>query len=87
MLNSSGHVQTLVCPPTNFKARYYLNPRLDLDSNTWVAQASEQKGSWWDHWLGWLDKRSGDRRDAAASLGSLRFPPLEPAPGTYVMEQ
>lgn len=87
VLNSSGHVQTLVCPPTNFKARYYLNPRLDIDSNTWIAQATEQKGSWWDHWLGWLDRRSGNKRDAPASLGSLRFPPLEPAPGTYVMEQ
>jgi polyhydroxyalkanoate synthase len=87
VLNSSGHVQTLVCPPTNFKARYYVNPTLADDPEAWVKNASEQKGSWWDHWLGWLDKRSGDKREAPASLGSLRFPPLEPAPGRYVMEQ
>ncbi|HTJ09822.1 MAG TPA: alpha/beta fold hydrolase [Candidatus Binataceae bacterium] len=87
VLNSSGHVQTLVCPPTNFKAKYYVNSVLGADPETWVKGATEQKGSWWDHWLGWLDKRSGDKREAPASLGSLRFPPLEPAPGKYVMEQ
>ena len=87
VLNSSGHVQTLVCPPTNFKAKYYVNPTLGDDPETWVKNATEQKGSWWDHWLGWLDKRSGDKREAPANLGSRRFPPLEPAPGKYVLEQ
>ena len=87
VLNSSGHVQTLVCPPTNFKARYYVNPSMGDDPETWLKEATEQKGSWWDHWLEWLDKRSGDKREAPANLGSRRFPPLEPAPGKYVMEQ
>jgi polyhydroxyalkanoate synthase len=87
VLNSSGHVQTLVCPPANFKAKYYVNHRLGDDPETWVKEATEQKGSWWDHWLEWLDKRSGDKREAPANLGSRRFPPLEPAPGKYVMEQ
>jgi polyhydroxyalkanoate synthase len=57
------------------------------DPETWLKEATEQKGSWWDHWLEWLDKRSGDKREAPANLGSRRFPPLEPAPGKYVMEQ
>jgi poly[(R)-3-hydroxyalkanoate] polymerase subunit PhaC len=87
VLNSSGHVQTLVCPPTNFKAKYYVNPTLGDDPEAWMKGATEQKGSWWDHWLGWLDKRSGDKREAPAKLGSVRFPPLEPAPGKYVLEQ
>ena len=87
VLNSSGHVQTLVCPPTNFKAKYLVNAALGDDPETWLKNATEQKGSWWEHWLGWLDKRSGDKREAPASLGSVRFPPLEPAPGKYVMEQ
>jgi polyhydroxyalkanoate synthase len=86
VLNSSGHVQTLVCPPANFKAKYYVNHRLGDDPETWVKEATEQKGSWWDHWLGWLDKRSGDKREAPAGLGSRHFPPLEPAPGRYVLE-
>ncbi len=87
VLNSSGHVQTLVCPPTNFKARYYVGATLRRDPDAWFKEAGEQKGSWWDHWLAWLEKRSGEKREATASLGSPRFPTLEPAPGRYVMEQ
>ena len=86
VLNSSGHVQTLVCPPTNFKAKYYLNPRLDDDPDRWMKGAAEQKGSWWDHWLAWLDRHSGDKRDAPVALGGGRLQPLEPAPGRYVLE-
>jgi polyhydroxyalkanoate synthase len=87
VLNSSGHVQTLVCPPTNFKAKYYVNPTLGDDPEAWLKDATEQKGSWWDHWIGWIDKRSGDKREAPTSPGSRRFPPLEAAPGKYVLEQ
>jgi polyhydroxyalkanoate synthase len=87
VLNSSGHVQTLVCPPTNFKAKYYVNTTLADDPETWLKNATEQKGSWWDHWLEWLNERSGGKRDAPHSPGSRRFPPLEPAPGKYVMAQ
>ena len=36
VLNSSGHVQTLVYPPTNFKAKYYVNPVLGADPEAWV---------------------------------------------------
>ncbi len=87
VLNSSGHVQTLVCPPTNFKARYYVGATLRRDPDAWLKEAGEQKGSWWDHWLAWIEKRSGDKREAPANLGSPRFPTLEAAPGRYVMEQ
>ena len=86
-MSGSGHVQSLVCPPANFKAKYYQSSHSATDPEAWLKGATEQKGTWWDHWLGWMDKRSGDKRDGAASLGSLRFPPLEPAPGKYVMEQ
>ncbi|HZO81521.1 MAG TPA: alpha/beta fold hydrolase [Candidatus Binataceae bacterium] len=86
VLNSSGHVQTLVCPPDNFKARYYLNPQLETDAEKWLKGAREHKGTWWDHWLEWIDLRSGDKREAPATLGSARFQPLGPAPGRYVTE-
>jgi polyhydroxyalkanoate synthase len=85
-LNSSGHVQTLVCPPDNFKARYYLNPHLENDADRWFKQAQEHKGTWWDHWLEWIDRRSGDKREAPSTLGNARFPVLGPAPGRYVVE-
>jgi polyhydroxyalkanoate synthase subunit PhaC len=87
VLNSSGHVQTLVCPPDNFKAKYFVNARLEHSADQWLKDATERKGSWWDHWLAWIDRRSGEKRDAPAALGSAQFPPLDPAPGRYVVER
>ena len=87
VLNSSGHVQTLVCPPGNPKAQYFSNTHLGEDADAWLRGATENKGSWWDHWLGWLEKRSGEKHAAPETLGSPRFRPIEPAPGTYVHQR
>ena len=84
VLNSSGHVQTLVCPPTNFKAKYFTNPRLVADPDKWIEGATEHKGSWWDNWLEWLQRRSGEWRPPPAALGSATYRPIEAAPGSFV---
>jgi len=86
VLNSSGHVQSLVTPPDNFKARYLTNSQLGNDSQSWLQTASAHKGSWWQHWGDWLTQRSGEQRPAPERLGSGRNPVLQPAPGTYVFE-
>ena len=86
VLSSSGHVQSLVCPPGNPKATYLTNPHLGATPDEWLASATEHKGSWWEHWLPWLEMRSGERRSAPETLGAPQFPPLEPAPGTYVRQ-
>ncbi len=87
VLNSSGHVQSLVCPPNNFKAKYFTNSNLGQTPEEWLASATEHKGTWWDHWLEWLERRSGDLRPAPEALGNDQFRPLCPAPGTYVHQQ
>jgi polyhydroxyalkanoate synthase len=87
VLNSSGHVQTLVCPPGNPKAKFFSTPHIGDDADVWLKGANEHKGSWWDHWLGWLEKRSGEKHAAPETLGSRRFRPIEPAPGTYVHQK
>jgi polyhydroxyalkanoate synthase len=84
VLNSSGHVQSLVSPPDNLKSRYFTNPRWSATPAAWLASAGEHNGSWWDHWIKWLDQRSGEMRPAPEKLGAASFPPLEPAPGSYV---
>ena len=86
VLNSSGHVQSMVSPPGNFKARYFTNPRLEATPDRWLESATEHKGSWWDHWLEWLEARSGSMRSAPEALGAQQFAPLAPAPGTYVYQ-
>ena len=84
VLSSSGHIQALVNPPGNAKARFLVNESLPGEANEWLAGAEERSGTWWDHWLDWLTERSGDERRAPRSLGSAAHPPLDPAPGLYV---
>jgi polyhydroxyalkanoate synthase len=87
VLNSSGHIQTLVCPPGNFKAKYLVSSRLGGSADAWRQSATEHKGSWWDHWIEWLQKRSGEKRPAPESLGNPRHTVIEPAPGSYVFQR
>ncbi|MEZ5232982.1 MAG: alpha/beta fold hydrolase [Acidimicrobiales bacterium] len=86
VLSSSGHVQVMVNPPDNPKARYFTNPVVGNDAEEWLESATEQKGSWWVHWADWLGQRSGALRNARAKLGSAAHPVIEAAPGTYVKE-
>ncbi|HKZ73382.1 MAG TPA: alpha/beta fold hydrolase, partial [Steroidobacteraceae bacterium] len=37
VLSSSGHIQSIVNPPSNPKAKYYLNPDLSLPADEWLA--------------------------------------------------
>jgi polyhydroxyalkanoate synthase subunit PhaC len=87
VLNSSGHVQSLVSPPGNPKARYYTNARSAEDAERWYQSATEHKGSWWEHWAEWLGRRSGEKRPAPDKPGNAQYPPLQPAPGTYVFQR
>ncbi|HEX7907617.1 MAG TPA: alpha/beta fold hydrolase [Paraburkholderia sp.] len=86
VLSSSGHIQSLINPPGNPKAKYFSNPELPADSDAWLAAAQTEKDSWWSNWRDWLTERSGERRAAPVSLGNERYPSIAPAPGTYVME-
>ena len=87
VLGSSGHIQSLVNPPGNLKARFYVNQRLPQDADAWLRGATENKGSWWDHWLKWLSARSGEDLPAPKSAGGNGYTPSDPAPGTYVHER
>jgi len=86
VLSSSGHVQSLVNPPGNFKSNYFVNPVLDQDPDVWLRGATETKGTWWDHWIAWLSKRSGSEREAPTALGSRKYHAVDAAPGRYVLE-
>src|SRR5215831_2492279 len=87
VLGSSGHIQSLVNPPGNLKSRFYINQRLPEDADAWLKGATENKGSWWDHWLKWLAARSGEDLPAPKSTGGNGYTPSDPAPGTYVHER
>lgn len=87
VLSSSGHIQSVVNPPGNPKAKYHLNPDLSLPPQQWLEKASTHDGSWWDHWRDWLRGHSGGERPAPAQLGSAIHPAGDPAPGRYVHQR
>jgi polyhydroxyalkanoate synthase len=87
VLSSSGHIQALVNPPGNPKASFRTDGPDVADPQEWFKGAAERKGTWWEHWAGWLEQHSGGRRRAPSRLGSRAHPPLDPAPGRYVHER
>jgi polyhydroxyalkanoate synthase subunit PhaC len=87
VLSSSGHIQSIVNPPTNPKAKYFLNPASPEDPEAWLAGAREQAGSWWSHWSEWYRQHGGGEVAAPAAPGSAQFPAGDPAPGRYVHQR
>ncbi|EYS97033.1 poly(R)-hydroxyalkanoic acid synthase [Cupriavidus sp. SK-4] len=86
VLSSSGHVQSLINPPGNPKAKFFRNDATEADPEAWLEGATATQDSWWQHWSQWLKKRSGPKCNAPASPGSLEYAPCGEAPGLYVSE-
>jgi polyhydroxyalkanoate synthase len=87
VLSNSGHIAAMVNPPSNPKATFRVGNDTPPHHSDWLAQAETVQGSWWPDYTTWLQSRSGDMKDAPSVLGSAKFPPLDAAPGTYVLEQ
>ncbi len=92
VLTSGGHNAGIVSEPGH-QGRHFLFARRAsgetyVDPATWAARASEQQGSWWPYWAKWLAARSRAERVTPPATGSLErgYPPLCPAPGTYVQQ-
>ncbi|MBD5655215.1 MAG: class I poly(R)-hydroxyalkanoic acid synthase [Candidatus Eremiobacteraeota bacterium] len=85
-LGHSGHIAGIVNPPGSGKGNYWENDRNPQTADAWFAGAQKHAGSWWPDWLAWISTRSGERVPAPATLGNETYPPLAPAPGTYVLE-
>ena len=86
ILSSSGHIQSIVNPPGNPKAKFFTRPEFPDSPDEWLSGAQPHAGSWWEHWRDWIVARSGERVAAPAARGNAEYPPREPAPGTYVFE-
>ena len=86
VLSNSGHIQSLLNPPGNPKAKYFANPDVSGTADEWAAGAEEVAGSWWTRWAEWLHERAGDMKPAPEQGGSEQFPPLYDSPGKYVFD-
>ncbi len=90
VLSQSGHMQAILNPPGNPKAKYFIQKKkgkLPETADKWLQGTEETKGSWWPYWIEWLQKRSGKAKAAPAALGDKKHKPLDPAPGLYVVEE
>ncbi|CAI8909450.1 Poly(3-hydroxyalkanoate) polymerase 2 [Pseudomonas sp. IT-P12] len=84
VLANSGHVQSILNPPSNPKANFVESTKLSSDPRAWYYDAKQVDGSWWPQWLAWIQERSGAQKDTHMALGNQNYPPMEAAPGTYV---
>jgi polyhydroxyalkanoate synthase len=87
VLSNAGHIASLVNPPGNPKASFYIGGDQGTDPDTWLKSATRRSGTWWEEWAAWALDRSGEQVAAPASAGNNAYRPLEPAPGPYVRDQ
>jgi polyhydroxyalkanoate synthase len=89
VLSQSGHMQAILNPPGNPKAKYFKskkNTKPPKSVDKWMEGVEEIADSWWPYWTEWLQARSGESIPKPKALGSKSNPPMEAAPGTYVLE-
>jgi polyhydroxyalkanoate synthase len=87
VLSTSGHIAAIVNPPGNEKASFRTAPEHPPDPADWLGQATTERGSWWPDYVGWLQDRGGGEKARPRRLGAAGFRPMDPTPGTYVMDR
>ncbi|WP_051927505.1 PHA/PHB synthase family protein [Ruegeria halocynthiae] len=86
VLSQSGHIQAIVNPPGNPKAKFMTNKGKHSTPEEFQAGGEMNPGTWWDYWAIWLEERAGDQVKAPKTLGSAKYKSLAQSPGTYVHE-
>jgi len=90
VLGASGHIAGVINPPAKKKRSYWASAAghvLPTEAQTWLAEATEHAGSWWPVWADWLGQYGGKRIKPRAKPGHAKYPALEAAPGSYVMQR
>jgi polyhydroxyalkanoate synthase len=91
LLTSGGHNVGVVNPPATSKRHYRVATRPEsakyVDPETWFAATPEKPGSWWPEWWAWLERGSTEKVAPPAFGAPERgLPPLDAAPGRYVLQ-
>lgn len=92
VLTSGGHNAGVVSEPGHPNRHYRIATKRAVDKyidpETWQAVTTKREGSWWPAWQIWLEEHSSSRVPPP-SLGAPKqgYPPLDDAPGTYVLEE
>ncbi len=83
VMSGSGHIAGVVNSPLKAKYQYWTGGKPKGKFAKWVAKAEETPGSWWPHWLAWIEKQA-PKRVKPRIPGEGKLNSLGPAPGTYV---
>ena len=91
-LTTGGHNVGIVNPPGNgapgrgYRVATRARDERYTDPDTWYARSALREGSWWPEWLEWLGARSGERvAPPVIGAPAAGLPPLDDAPGRYVL--
>ena len=89
VMGASGHIAGVINPPSKNKRSYWTNDQLPANKfpaaqTDWLKTATEQPGSWWTDWSGWLKGHAGKQIAAPKAYGSRKYKAIEAAPGRYV---
>lgn len=93
VLTSGGHNAGIVSEPGHAHRHFRIRRKAAADAyispDEWIAATQSQSGSWWPEWSQWLAARSTPERVAPPRLGAPEagYAPLEPAPGSYVLQR
>lgn len=92
VLTSGGHNAGVISEPGHPHRVYQIaDKRADapyVDPQTWSAEVPERDGSWWPEWNTWLaEHSSGKVPPPALGAPERGYPPLENAPGQYVLQR
>ncbi|HUN43384.1 MAG TPA: alpha/beta fold hydrolase [Acetobacteraceae bacterium] len=90
-LVSGGHNVGIVNPPETRRGSFQVMTRSRgeryVDPDTWASRAPQRDGSWWPAWQAWLVGIGAGTREPPPPMGAPQrdLPPMEPAPGQYVL--
>ncbi|MDJ0388439.1 alpha/beta fold hydrolase [Roseomonas sp. E05] len=92
VLTNGGHNAGIVSEPGHPHRHYRIaHKRHDgpcISPEEWLEAHAPKEGSWWPAWQHWLARRSAPEQVAAPpAMGAESYPPLAPAPGTYVHQR
>ncbi|SON55140.1 Poly-beta-hydroxybutyrate polymerase [Hartmannibacter diazotrophicus] len=93
VLTSGGHNAGIVSEPGHPHRHFHMAEMkaddLHHSADEWLEISPVHEGSWWPAWADWLAARSSDGQIAPPTMGAQDkgLPPLQDAPGSYVLQQ
>ncbi len=84
VMGGSGHIAGVINPPgPKMKYQYWTGPKPSGEFEDWVKNAQEHPGSWWPHWIQWIEAQAPEKVPAREPGGG-KVEILGDAPGEYV---